>query len=704
MTQAPALDTTAGRPWPLGVTVDASGANVAVYAPKARAAYFCWFPEGDDAEEHRLALPYVQDGIWHAHFGGIGADTRYGLRADGEYLPEAGLRFNVNKLLIDPYARSLDRPVRYHELMDGALRPAATDHVDDGDSGLAAQPDPEDSAPVVPKGIITAELSGPDPASNRPHHELADLVIYESHLKGLTATHPGVPAEIRGTYAGMGHPAIIEHLRSLGVNAVEFLPVQAFIDDEHIVEQGLTNYWGYQPVAWFAPEPRYAQNDAMAEFRQLVHTLHEAGIEVILDVVYNHSGEGGEQGPTLNLRGLDNAGYYRLAEDPRHYINDAGTGNTLAVYSPMTLRMVLDSLRYWAQTFGVDGFRFDLATSVARSPQGFEPEGTFLQSIAQDPVLAELKLIAEPWDLGPGGYQLGNFPSPFAQWNDRFRDGIRRVWRGEILGAANFGSLLLGSADFFDHSGRNATSGINFISAHDGFTLRDAVTYSQKHNEANGEENRDGHDENYSDNFGVEGPTDEPGILQGRSLRVRGLLATLLLAQGVPMLLAGDEFGNSQQGNNNAYAQDNELGWIDWSSQDHELTVFVRDLIELRRRFPHLRQHGFLHGQQRADGHRDVRWFCPDGSSPDAEHWQDPEFRSLALQLRGAAGGPRGEALAGSVLVIFNFGDECEFTLPDPDEGASWCLELDSAEPEVSAHDVAGSYLMQGHSVAVLSS
>jgi len=695
MIGAPLGARSAGRPWPLGVTVDSAGVNVAVHAPEASAVYFCLFPDGGQGPEQRLALPYFQDGIWHAHFSGIRAGTHYGLRADGKFDPHNGQRFNVQKLLIDPYARLLDRPVRYDELMNGTQRPSGKE--------LDEELDVRDSAPVVPKGIITGPPTGPDPASNRPGHDLADLVIYETHLKGISASHPEVPAPLRGTYAGMGHRAVIEHLQALGVSAVELLPVQTFLDDEHIVEKSLSNYWGYQPVAWFAPEPRYAQADAVAELRQLVHTLHEAGIEVILDVVYNHSGEGAEHGPTLNLRGLDNTGYYRLAEDQRHYINDAGTGNTLAVYSPRVLRLALDSLRYWAQTFGVDGFRFDLATAVARGPHGFEAQGSFLQAIAQDPVLAELKLIAEPWDLGPGGYQLGNFPAPFAQWNDRFRDGVRRVWRGEVLGEANFGSLLLGSADYFDHSGRTTAAGINFISAHDGFTLRDTVSYSHKHNEANGEENRDGHNENYSDNFGVEGATEDPAIVQSRKLRMRGLLATLLLAQGVPMLLAGDEMGNSQSGNNNAYAQDNELGWLDWSEPDRELLDYVRRLIDARRRLPLLRQHGFLHGQLRADGLPDVRWWRPDRSSPAPEDWKNSDFRSLAVQLRGAAHTPRGEALAGSVLIIFNLGEDCEFELPSPDGTDHWQIEVDSASLEQPAGVISGHYAAKAHSVVVLS-
>lgn len=694
MTEAKIPPVGVGRPWPLGVTIDSTGVNVAVYAPQATAVHFCLFGQDGQQPEHRLSLPYHQDGIWHAHVAGIAAGMRYGLRAEGPFRLDEGLAFNVEKLLIDPYARALDRPVAHHDLMLGTT-------LGEDDQFEA---DPRDSASVVPKGIITSAPTTADPTSNRPGHELADLVIYETHLKGISAAHPAVPEELRGTYAGMAHRAVIEYLQSLGVTAVELLPIQSFIDDEFLVDKGLRNYWGYQPMAWFAPDPRYAHVDATDELRQLVYTLHEAGIEVIVDVVYNHNGEGNGLGPTLSLRGLDNTGYFRFTDDEHHhYINDSGTGNTLAVENPMVLRLVLDSLRYWAQTFGVDGFRFDLATAVARSPQGFEPQGSFLQTIAQDPVLGELKLIAEPWDLGPGGYQVGNFPAPFAQWNDRFRDGVRRIWRGDSLGEANFGSLLLGSADLFDHSGRTTTAGINFISAHDGFTLRDTVSYSHKHNEANGEENRDGHNENLSDNFGVEGATDDAGIAQARSLRVRGMLTTLFLAQGVPMLLAGDELGNSQLGNNNAYAQDNVLGWVDWSETDQELTRYVRRLIDLRGRLPLLRQRGFLHGQLRTDGFPDVRWLCPDGTAPTAEHWQDPEFRSLALQLRGVAQDPRGEALNGSVLIIFNLSAQCEFQLPSLEGEAQWRFEIDSADPQRSTGTVSGDYVAAAHSVVVLS-
>ncbi|MFZ2509966.1 MAG: glycogen debranching protein GlgX, partial [Gordonia sp. (in: high G+C Gram-positive bacteria)] len=536
----------------------------------------------------------------HAHIAGIAPGTRYGLRAHGPDDPGDGRPFNPAKLLVDPYARALDGPLRSDGLMSGFTT---------GPDG-AQLIDRRDSAAVVPKGIVAASVPGPDPRANRPGHPLSELIIYEAHVKGISAAHPDVPPELRGTYAGMAHPAILQHLRALGVNAVELLPMQAFLDDQYVVDKGLTNYWGYQPIGWFAPDPRYAHTDARAEFRALVHTLHEAGIEVICDVVYNHSGEGDERGPTLSLRGLDNRTFYRLDQDGRRYVDDTGTGNTLAVDRPPVLQLVLDSLRYWATEFGVDGFRFDLATTLGRTDDGFTPDGRFFTAVQQDPVLAGVKLIAEPWDLGPGGYQLGHFPHPFSEWNDRFRDDIRRLWRGEVtLGDADLGSRLLGSASVFDHSARSATSSINFVTAHDGFTLADLVSYEHKHNAANGEDDRDGHNDNHSDNLGVEGPTDDPLIGQARDRRVRGMLATLLVAQGVPMLLAGDEIGNSQDGNNNAYAQDNPIGWIDWSAPDTELFDVVRRLIDLRRRLPVLRQRTFRHGRERADGHRDAVWW-----------------------------------------------------------------------------------------------
>ncbi|MFV0434162.1 MAG: glycogen debranching protein GlgX [Leucobacter sp.] len=725
-TPAAARVVTPGRASPLGVTADSRGVNVAVWAPEATRVEFCLFGEGSAAAEERIALPYRDGDIWHAHLAGVGTGSRYGLRADGPHNPAEGLRFNPSKLLIDPYARAIESPLRWDPLMSGyAVGPDDDLTVDD-----------RDSAEVVPKCIVTGgaagdvadDAAGPDPASNRPRHDLADLVVYEAHARGISAAHPGVPEELRGTYAGMAHPAIVGHLTSLGVNAVELLPVQAFIDDQYLVGKGLSNYWGYQPIAWFAAEPRYARTqrgiDADAELRHLVHTLHEAGIEVLVDVVFNHTGEGDELGPTLSYRGLHNTGYYRLIDGEvpqrgRHYVNDTGTGNTLASDRPMVLRLVLDSLRHWVTHFGVDGFRFDLATTLGRTEQGFDPTAAFFQAVRQDPVLADVKLIAEPWDVGPGGYQLGHFPHPWSEWNDRFRDGVREAWRGDALGQVGIGSRLLGSAGQFDHSGRCSTASVNFLTAHDGFTLADVVSYAEKHNEANGEEGRDGHHDNVSDNLGVEGPTDDPGILAARGRRARGMLATLLVSQGVPMLLAGDEIGNSQGGNNNAYAQDNEIGWINWSSPDAELMRLVRRLIDVRRRLPMLRQRAFLHGREREDGHPDVVWRRADGSIPSHDDWHDPSQRTITVELRGAAGDPRGEAIEGAALVVLNLGEDTEIRLPrpgaerggaDPEDHAEvdreadhgWRIEVDTARPEAAGR-VSESYFALAQSVVVLS-
>ncbi|MGK0741464.1 glycogen debranching protein GlgX [Leucobacter sp. Z1108] len=693
---------TAGRPWPLGVTPDSGGVNVAVWAPEATLLEFCLF-DANDVEE-RIALPARDGGIWHAHITGVGIGARYGLRADGPYLPAEGLRFNPNKHLIDPYARALDGTLHWDPLLSGY----------DAADGSDLTFDARDSAPVVPKCVVTDAHPGrstaPDPASNRPHHALPDLVMYEAHVKGISAAHPGVPEHLRGTYAGMAHPAIIDHLVALGVNAVELMPVQAFFDDQFVVERGLKNYWGYQPIAWFAPEPRYAHRDAEAELRHLIYTLHEAGIEVIIDVVFNHTGEGDELGPTLSYRGLHNRGYYRLLDQGRHYVNDTGTGNTLAVDQPMVLRLVLDGLRHWAQHYGVDGFRFDLAATLGRTAHGFDSAGAFFQSVQQDPVLSTVRLIAEPWDLGPGGFQLGHFPLPWAEWNSHFRDGVRRAWKGDPLGQVNLGSILLGSAVLFDHSGRDTTASVNFITAHDGFTLADLVSYSEKRNEANLEENRDGHDANHSDNLGFEGPSDDHTVVSARARRVRGMLATLLLSQGVPMLLAGDEIGNSQGGNNNAYPQDNELGWVDWTSPDTELLDLVRSLTEVRRRLPVLRQRRFLHGALRQDGHQDVVWRLANGSEPGPEDWNDPQCRLMAAELRGAAGDVHGEALTDAVFMIVNVGGASEVRLPPADAGLSWHLEIDSARPWATSTETgaatntaSGSYPTLAQSVVLFS-
>lgn len=708
---------TPGSPTPPGVTVVTTGAdggppvvNVSVWAPEATSVEFCIFRRDTiDGEpgvdtEVRIPLPFRDGGFRHARITGPGPGTRYGLRVDGEWGPVGGRYTNPAKLLIDPYARVIESHLRWHPLMSGFTDSGAADH--------------RDSAPVMPKCIITGPDGDcgnggdggdgvPDPASNRPHYDADDLIIYEAHVKGISAAHPEVPENLRGTYAGMAHPAVIRHLTDLGVTAVELLPLQTFIDDRFLVNRGLTNYWGYQPVNWFATEPRYATDGtgptADRELRTLVHTLHEAGIEVIVDVVYNHTGEGDELGPSLSLRGLDNNGYYRMYG--AGCINDTGTGNTLAVDRPQTLQLVTESLRHWVTHFGVDGFRFDLGAVLGRvrtTPEApFTASAAFFQAVTQDPVLSTVRLIAEPWDLGNDGYQLGAFPWPWAEWNDRFRDGIRRLWRGETPGGTNFGSLLLGSADLFSGtvpgsgaatgSARAATTSVNFLSAHDGFTLADVVSYTERHNEANGEHGADGHGHNYSDNFGVEGPTDDPEILDARARRIRGMLATLLLAQGTPMLLAGDELGNSQGGNNNAYVQDNPVGWVSWEHADTHLAAFTRRLIALRRRLPALRQASFRHGQLRADGLPDVSWFRSDGEPTTHADWHDPENRAIGVVLRGAAGCLLGEAVDGAVAVVVNPGGDTEMTLPSPGPHGTWHLELDSGRPEIGPDSGTGS-------------
>ncbi len=499
---------------------------------------------------------------------------------------------------------------------------------------------------------------------------------------------------MRGTYLGLSSDPMLDHLTRLGVTAIELLPVHEFIDDRFLVSRGLRNYWGYQTLGFFAPAARYMSTDALADFRAMVRRFHAAGIEVILDVVYNHSCESDELGPTLSFRGLDNASYYRLRDGGRYYVNDTGTGNTLDLTHPMVLRMVMDSLRYWVAEMHVDGFRFDLAPVLGRDPDGFDPRAGVLDALRQDPVLAGVKLIAEPWDIGPGGYRLGQFPHPFAEWNDRFRDGVRRFWRGDAGMAPDLAARLTGSADAFENGGRAAHTSVNFLTAHDGFTLRDLTSYAEKHNLANGEGNRDGHGDNHSDNMGVEGATEDADILAARGLRARNLLATLFLSQGTPMLLAGDEIGNGQDGNNNAYAQDNATGWLDWSQPDTALCAFVARLVALRRAHPVLRQPAFLHGGPRAGGVPDVIWRRADGAEPEVADWNDPAFRCLGLEIRHAD-----PAKPGAIFAVFNAGPAQRLTLPDT--AASWQRLLDTARPDEAPQMQQGVVEMAAQSVLV---
>lgn len=663
-----------GRPAPLGLTPEGYGANVAVFSQGASAIDLCLFDGTGTEEIARLPLPERTGSVWHGHVAPLPPGALYGLRAHGPWAPERGERFNPAKLLLDPYARAL------HGRFD-PTSPLLVDHDPSRGELVACR---RDSARVMPKAVFTP-LPDPVPEAEFPRTPWGETVIYEAHVRGLTMQHPGVPEALRGTYEALACPAIIDHLQTLGITAIELLPVHAFLDDARLLGLGLRNYWGYNSIGFFAPEPRYFGPKGAAGLREAIRTLHGAGIEVLLDVVYNHTAEGDQRGPTLSFRGLDNLSYYRLLQGRmRRYVNDTGCGNTVNAGHPQVIRLILDSLRYWVQHYGIDGFRFDLGTALAREEHGFDPQGGFLDALLQDPVLTRVKLIMEPWDIGPGGYRLGGFPAPIAEWNDQFRDTVRRFWKREGHAAPELAERLLGSAGLFDGAGRRASSSINFVACHDGFTLADLTAYNAKHNEANRESNHDGHGANYSDNGGEEGPTDDPAILARRALRRRNLLATVFLSQGTPMLLAGDEIGNSQAGNNNAYCQDNPIGWVDWAQADSALLAFTRRLIALRRAHPCLRQEGFLHSQQRADdGLPDVEWSAFDGK-PVA--WRDPGLESFCLVLRGSAEAAPYAGSDDTVLVAFNGGTAvARVTLPEPPGGLVWHRVLDTAAPEAPA-------------------
>lgn len=685
------LDLGPGRPGPLGATPDAGGVNFAVFSAHAEAIELCLFDESGAIEIGHVALPERDGDIWHGHVAGLRVGARYGFRAHGPWSPAEGQRFNAQKLLLDPYARGFDRPLVWAPAQQGAVLDR---------HGNETGPDPRDSAAVMAKSLVMPLDLGPleDRPARRPP------LIFEAHLRGLTMRHPEIPPDLRGTPQALAAAPILDHLIRLGVTVIELLPVQAFFDDRHLVERGLRNFWGYQTLGFFAPEPRYLGAGGLAGLRAMVRRFHEAGIEVILDVVYNHSGEGDHAGPTLCFRGLDNLSYYRLIDGGARYVNDTGTGNTLNIGHPMVLRMVTESLRYWVEVIGVDGFRFDLAATLTRDDAGFEPGSAFLAALMQDPVLSRVRLIAEPWDIGPGGYRLGHFPHPFSEWNDRFRDGVRRFWRGDGGAAADLAKRLLGSAEVFDHGGRGVGASVNFLTSHDGFTLQDVVSYTEKSNHDNGEDNRDGHHENISDNLGAEGPSDDPAILAARAARKRAMLATLFFAQGTPMLLAGDEIANSQGGNNNAYAQDNETGWTDWPGADRDLADFVARLSGLRRALPLLRQECFLHGRIRAeDGLRDLIWRRPDGAEPTAADWHDPDWRMIGVEIRGNAEGPEGACGGAAAFVVFNAGPAGTLHLP----AGRWHLRLDSSRPaaeeDAPGAAVRGPVMMAAQSVLLFS-
>ncbi len=660
-----------GDPLKLGATFDGEGVNFAVFSDHATAMQVCLYDDLGRTETARLTLPERDEGVWHGYVPGLRPGQRYGLRAQGPFAPQEGHRFNANKLLLDPYAKRLTGHPRWHDALMGYTVGGAA-----RDLGFDAR----DSAPFMPRCVVE-DPSFAWGADRPPGTKLADTVIYETHVKGMTALHP--QASHRGTFLGMASDPVLDHLVDLGITAIELLPVQAFLNDRFLVERNLTNYWGYQTLGFFAPDPRYLHRRGIAEFQHMVARMHSAGIEVLLDVVYNHTCEGNHLGPTLSFRGLDNRSYYRLAQDPRFYIDDTGCGNTLNIEHPMVLRMVMDSLRYWVEVMHVDGFRFDLCAALGRTPQGFDGGAAFFDAIRQDPVLNRVKLIAEPWDIGPGGYQLGAFPPPFLEWNDQFRDGVRRFWRGDAGHVPELANRISGSALQFDHSGRPATSSVNLLTAHDGFTLMDVVSYSTRHNEANGEHNRDGHRENCADNMGAEGFTEDPAIEAARDRRRRNMMATLLLSQGTPMILGGDEIGNSQSGNNNAYCQDNPIGWIQWDEADEEFLRFTRRLIRFRKDHPILRQKLFLHARERRqDGLVDLFWRREDGRTMTQADWDATDRQLLCAELRMASDTPAHAQREEAIYLIFNGGEERLITLPRPPRQRHWWQHIDTALPD----------------------
>ena len=673
----------AGDPGEMGARFDGEGTRFSLYSAHAEAVELCLYEECGTKPIDRVFLPEQTHGVWHGYIPGLQAGTCYGYRVHGPYAPHAGHRFNPAKLLLDPYARALAGEFRRDPSHFG---------YELGNSDLDLAPDRRDNAEHMPKAVVTAE-GGAAPVGRRPLTPWPQTVIYECHVKGFTQLHPKVPEPLRGTFAGLARPEIVEYLKALGVTTVELMPVHAFVSEFDVLNRGLVNYWGYNSLNFFCPHPAYLGAGGADEFREMVDRFHNAGLEVILDVVYNHTCEGDHLGPTLSYKGIDNLSYYQLLPgDRRFYINDSGCGNTLNMAHPQVLRLVMDSLRYWAREMGVDGFRFDLASILGRQERGFDPRAPFFQTLAQDPALAGVKLIAEPWDIGPGGYQLGGFPAGWAEWNDRYRDNIRRFWRGDPDQLPELARRLHGSGDLFEHAGRRPWASINYAACHDGFTLRDLVSFEDRHNEANLERNRDGHRNNYGDNHGVEGPADDPAIDARRWRRQRNLLATLAVSHGVPMLAAGDEFGRSQSGNNNAWCHDSRLNWIDWeeiSPQGKELQEFTRELLSLRRRFPALQAGEYRH---RPDGKGDdgIQWLTAEGTPMRDEHWHENERRLFGYLLtEGGDGGSR------HLLVVFNASDRTEsFALPESPEG-SWKriahtanLENgeDAAESEAGAH------------------
>ena len=694
-----------GNPYPLGATWDGEGVNFALYADNAKAVELCLFSNAEDeVESFKIKLIERTHHVWHAYFPDIKPGQLYGYRVHGNYDPQNGHRFNPAKLLIDPYAKAIAGTIDWNDALFGY-------EVGNPDEDLSFSE--TDSAPFLPKCVVVDPSFdwGNDRAPKTPYHQ---SIIYETHLKGFTQLHPEIPEEIRGTYAALAHPVTIKYLKELGITAVELMPVHHFVADRHLKEKGLTNYWGYNTIGFFAPDARYASSgilgEQVVEFKNMVKELHKANIELILDVVYNHTAEGNHLGPTLSFKGIDNPAYYRLMEDKRFYMDYTGTGNTLNANLPNVLRLMMDSLRYWIQEMHVDGFRFDLASTLARELHEVNRLSAFFDIIHQDPVISQVKLIAEPWDVGEGGYQVGKFPQDWAEWNGKFRDCIRDYWRGADSVLGEFAARFTGSPDLYEGDYRRPTASINFITAHDGFTLEDLVSYNEKHNEANGEDNMDGESHNRSWNCGAEGPTDDPLILDLRKRQKRNLITTLFLSQGVPMLVAGDEFGRTQHGNNNAYCQDNEISWLHWDKADVEFLEFTRNIVKLRKEHPTFCRRRWFQGQPiKGVGLEDIAWFMADGSEMSEEHWNTDFAKSLAIFLNGrglhAVGSKGQNIMDDSFYLIFNAHHEpLDFKLPPAKYGKTWDLVLDTSKAvsEEKKIDANTELTAEGRSIIIL--
>ncbi len=684
-----------GNPYPLGANWDGRGVNFALFSAHAEKVELCLFDRNGNQEQARIVLPEYTDEVWHGYLPEARPGQLYGYRVHGPYDPPNGLRFNPNKLLVDPYAKSLSGPVQWHDVVFGYRVGGPRE-----DLGF----DRRDSARFMPKSRVV-ETAFTWSNDRRPGTSWEESIILELHVRGFTMMHPEVDAAIRGSFSALSAPAVIDYLVDLGITAIELLPIHAAVSERMLTQRRLSNYWGYSTIGFFAPDPRFLPTGMIAEFKTVVQRLHDAGIEVLLDVVYNHTAEGNHLGPTLSFRGIDNLSYYRLEEDRRFYADYTGTGNSLNLDHPRVLQLVTDSLRYWAGEMHVDGFRFDLAPTLGREHGEYSQDSAFFDAIRQDPQLAGVKLIAEPWDVGPGGYQLGNFPPGWAEWNAEYRDVVRRFWKGDGGLVANMASRVAGSSDIFGYRGRRPWSSVNFITAHDGFTLHDLVSYNDKHNAANGEDNRDGHDGNFSWNCGVEGPTDDLEIVALRDRQKRNLLATLLLSLGVPMLVAGDELGRTQRGNNNAYCQDNEMSWLDWQHlrpEDEALHAFVRELIHLRRRHRVFSRPRFFRGEVLSeDGLKDITWVMPTGEEAKDEDWNNPVALTFGCVLGGAAGefyttgGQRD--IDASFLVMMNaYHGELDFRFPRLSAELAWEALVDTAEPTGLVSD--GKLYVAGHS------